>query len=106
MKNCIISFLIEAGLTVVGIAFSIARFFINPIRQLKALKPRHLHLALAGIFIFLIGCGLLSLLGKEPFALPILVVGLVGLLFVLAKQLVTFGRIGLILIQATLLTKR
>lgn len=105
LKQSIASIFIEVGLTFVGIILAVVRFLILPLRQMKYISTHHLILAGAGFFTFLIGCGLLSLLGKEPFALPFIAVGVAGLIIILAKLLVTMGRIGLILIQHALFNK-
>jgi hypothetical protein len=106
MKEKAATLLLEAGLTLAGFALSFVGTLIRKIRQIKHLNAFHFTMFISGFFIFVIGFGLISLLGSEPFAVPVIIIGLIGLMISLAKCLFTLGQIGLILVFETVIRKK
>lgn len=93
MKNKGMALLLETSLTLAGLALSFLGALIKGIRQ-NRLTSYPLSLTGAVLSLFILGFGLLSLMGKESFALTLIIIGLIGLFISLAKLLLAFGQIG------------
>lgn len=92
MKDKGNSSLLEAGLTLAGLCLSFLGALVKWSRQIRL--EGSFSLIGSGLSLFLIGFGLLSLIGGESFAKALIIIGLVGLLISLAKPLFAFTQIG------------
>ncbi|MDQ0338926.1 CHASE2 domain-containing sensor protein [Caldalkalibacillus uzonensis] len=102
MKENISNVLLELGLSLVGLCLAFVGVVVKNVRRLKEMTSTHWFIGLAGLSVFLIGFGLLSLLGTEPFAVPVIIAGIVGLVLSTAKLVFIFLQIGLILATSSI----
>ncbi|GGK20060.1 hypothetical protein GCM10010965_11350 [Caldalkalibacillus thermarum] len=105
MKGNLKDVLLEVGLSIAGLFLFITGNIVNKLRRQKGLTSAHWMMSLAVLSVFLIGFGLLSLLGPEPFAVPVILIGIAGLVLSMAKLAYVFLKIGFILASTSMIRK-
>ncbi|EGL82748.1 hypothetical protein CathTA2_1756 [Caldalkalibacillus thermarum TA2.A1] len=105
MKGNFKDVLLELGLSIAGLFLFIAGSIVNTLRRQKGLTSAQWMMGLAVLSVFLIGFGLLSLMGPEPFAVPVILIGIAGLVLSVSKLAYVFLKIGFILASTSLTRK-